>query len=130
MGRSASDCAPFFLSDKSDDRLLQYSCTAGHSAWGDNAPRLLRLPSGPLNGKLLSLSLLRNLTFVKQVPFLTGSSRSLRSRPPQILTATLCPFSAHCRWKHFQTLYLYLNNQVSKNGQTQYQYMGFISNCL
>lgn len=33
-----------------------YSCTAGHSDWGDNAPRLLRLPSGPLNGKLLSLS--------------------------------------------------------------------------
>lgn len=30
-----------------------YSCTAGHSDWGDNAPRLLRLPSGPLNGKLL-----------------------------------------------------------------------------
>ena len=42
---------------------------------------------------------LRGLTFVKQVPFLTGSSVALRSRPTQILTATLCPFSAHCRWK-------------------------------
>ncbi len=61
--------------------------------WGDDVPGLFRTPPDPKR-RTPPYSPLRGLTFVKQAPFLTGSSRALHLRPSTNAPQTIRPAPA------------------------------------
>ena len=71
-----------------------FFASAGLGVWGDDVTGLFRTPPDPKR-RTPPYSPLRGLTFVKQAPFLTGSSRALHLRPSTNAPESIVPAPAN-----------------------------------